>query len=117
MVLQMYQVGDEAVFVGRKGESMSASAKTNISENVTAMCEFVKILVQMIVDDRAAVVVVPVSGLGGHITCLEVRVNPDEIGKIIGKQGRTARSLRTIVAAAGMKQGQRFGVDIRETAL
>jgi len=43
-----------------------------------------------------------------------IQTNPLDIGKLIGKQGRTARSIRTIVGAAAMKAGRRFHVDIVE---
>ena len=48
-------------------------------------------------------------------TVLQLRVAPEDIGKVIGKQGRTARSLRTILSAASMKYQQRFALDIVET--
>lgn len=47
-------------------------------------------------------------------TVIRLRVAPSDIGKIIGKQGRTARSLRTILAAASMKLKHRFALDIVE---
>jgi predicted RNA-binding protein YlqC (UPF0109 family) len=47
-------------------------------------------------------------------TILQVRVAPQDIGKVIGKQGRTARSLRTILGAASMKLHHRFSLDIIE---
>ena len=47
-------------------------------------------------------------------TILQVRVAPQDIGKVIGKQGRTARSLRTILGAASMKLRHRFALDIIE---
>ena len=47
-------------------------------------------------------------------TILQVRVAPQDIGKVIGKQGRTARSLRTILGAASMKLHHRFALDIIE---
>jgi len=47
-------------------------------------------------------------------TVLRVRVAPQDIGKVIGKQGRTARSLRTILGAASMKLHHRFSLDILE---
>ena len=51
---------------------------------------------------------------GGQVTLLELRVAPSDLGKVIGKQGRTARSLRTLLVAAGMKLNQRFTLDILE---
>jgi predicted RNA-binding protein YlqC (UPF0109 family) len=50
----------------------------------------------------------------GDGTVLRLRVAPSDIGKVIGKQGRTARSLRTILAAASMKLKHRFALDIVE---
>jgi hypothetical protein len=47
-------------------------------------------------------------------TILQVCVAPQDIGKVIGKQGRTARSLRTILGAASMKMHHRFSLDILE---
>ncbi len=43
---------------------------------------------------------------------LELRVAPDDLGKVIGRQGRTARALRTVLAAAGAKRGRRVVVEI-----
>jgi predicted RNA-binding protein YlqC (UPF0109 family) len=48
-------------------------------------------------------------------TGLRLFVSPNDIGKVIGKQGRTARSLRTILSAASMKLHHRFSLDIVET--
>jgi uncharacterized protein len=50
----------------------------------------------------------------GEGTVLRLRVAASDIGKVIGKQGRTARSLRTILAAASMKLRHRFSLDIVE---
>lgn len=45
---------------------------------------------------------------------VELRVAKDDLGKIIGKQGRTARSLRTVLAAAAEKRGRRSRLEILE---
>ncbi len=50
----------------------------------------------------------------GDGTVLRLRVAASDVGKVIGKQGRTARSLRTILSAASMKQKHRFSLDIVE---
>ncbi len=49
-----------------------------------------------------------------EVTVLRLFVAPDDVGKVIGKQGRTARSLRTILSAASMKLQHRFALDIVE---
>jgi len=51
---------------------------------------------------------------GQQVTVLELRVAPSDLGKVIGKQGRTARSIRTILGAAGMKLKKRFTLEILE---
>jgi predicted RNA-binding protein YlqC (UPF0109 family) len=50
----------------------------------------------------------------GDGTLLRLRVAATDVGKVIGKQGRTARSLRTILSAASMKLKHRFTLDIVE---
>jgi predicted RNA-binding protein YlqC (UPF0109 family) len=50
----------------------------------------------------------------GENAVLELRVAPGDLGKVIGKQGRTARSMRTILGAAGMKLQKRFTLEILE---
>jgi predicted RNA-binding protein YlqC (UPF0109 family) len=51
---------------------------------------------------------------GEQVTVLELRVAPSDLGKVIGKQGRTARSIRTLLSAAGMKLNRRFTLEILE---
>ena len=51
---------------------------------------------------------------GEQVTVFELRVAPSDLGKVIGKQGRTARSMRTILGAAGMKLNRRFTLEILE---
>ena len=47
-------------------------------------------------------------------TTLRLYVAADDIGKVIGKQGRTARSLRTVLSAIGSKTGHRYTLDVLE---
>jgi len=51
---------------------------------------------------------------GEQVTVLELKVAASDLGKVIGKQGRTARSIRTILGAAGMKLNRRFTLEILE---
>ncbi|HCC58327.1 MAG TPA: RNA-binding protein [Solibacterales bacterium] len=51
---------------------------------------------------------------GEQTTVLELKVAPSDLGKVIGKQGRTARSIRTILGAASMKLNRRFTLEIIE---
>jgi len=50
----------------------------------------------------------------GDVTVLELRVAPTDLGKVIGKQGRTAKSIRTILGAASMKLKKRYTLEIVE---
>ncbi len=52
--------------------------------------------------------------VGEQTTVFELRVAPSDLGKVIGKQGRTARSIRTILSAAGTKLNRRFTLEILE---
>ncbi len=67
-------------------------------------------LVKGIVDNPDDVTVDLVSGRRGRT--LEVRVNPEDLGKVIGRSGRTAKALRTVVAAIG---GKGVRVDVVDT--
>jgi uncharacterized protein len=75
-----------------------------------------KILVEEIakalVDHPEAVEVKAVEG--EQVTVLELRVHPEDLGKVIGRQGRTAKSIRTLLGAAGMKLKKRFTLEILE---
>ena len=51
---------------------------------------------------------------GEKTTIIELRVAQEDLGKVIGKQGRTARAMRTIINAAGTKIGKRCVLEILE---
>jgi len=51
---------------------------------------------------------------GEQVTVLELRVDPEDLGKVIGRQGRTAKAIRTLLGAAGMKLKKRFTLEILE---
>jgi uncharacterized protein len=51
---------------------------------------------------------------GEQVTVLELRVHPDDLGKVIGRQGRTAKAIRTLLGAAGMKMQKRYTLEILE---
>lgn len=78
------------------------------------MRETVELIVKALVDDQAAVDVREVDR--GGLTLIEVRVAPTDMGKIIGKQGRTVRALRSLVNAVGIKRKRRLALEIVETA-
>ncbi len=76
------------------------------------MRELVEDIAKALVDLPEQVVVREVEG--EQTTVLELRVAPSDLGKVIGKQGRTARSIRTLLGAAGMKLNRRFTLEILE---
>jgi len=76
------------------------------------MRETVEMIVKALVDDAQAVDVREIEREGA--TRIEVRVAQTDMGKVIGKQGRTVRALRSVVYAAGLKQHRRFVLDIVE---
>ena len=68
-------------------------------------------LVKGIVDHPDDVRVVAASGARGEV--LEVHVNPEDLGRVIGRAGRTAKALRTLVTA--LADGRRVRVDVVDT--
>jgi predicted RNA-binding protein YlqC (UPF0109 family) len=74
--------------------------------------ELVETVCKSLVDNPEDVKVTQIDG--EQTTILELRVHQSDLGKVIGKQGRTARAIRTILAAAGMKQKRRFNLEIIE---
>lgn len=76
------------------------------------MKELVEMIAKALVDNPEQVSVTEVEG--EQTTVLELRVAPSDLGKVIGKQGRTARCIRTLLGAAGMKLKKRFVLEILE---
>lgn len=76
------------------------------------MKELVEHIAKALVDKPEDVSVTAIEGEQSVV--LELRVAPSDLGKVIGRQGRTARSLRTILNAAGMKLHKRFSLEILE---
>ena len=84
----------------------------NETASQNSVAELVREIAQALVDEPAAVQVESVSRDGN--TVLRLRVAPQDVGKVIGKQGRTARSVRTILGAVSMKLHRRYTLDILE---
>ncbi|MDU1053600.1 KH domain-containing protein [Clostridium baratii] len=74
------------------------------------MKELVEIIAKSLVDKSEDVSVTEV--LKEDSIILELRVNPDDMGKVIGKQGRIAKAIRTVVKAAAIKEEKRVVVEI-----
>jgi predicted RNA-binding protein YlqC (UPF0109 family) len=76
------------------------------------MRDTVEMIVKALVDEIDAVDVREIERDG--TTRIEVRVAQSDMGKVIGKQGRTVRALRSVVYAAGLKKHRRFVLDVVE---
>lgn len=76
------------------------------------MKELIEMIAKALVDSPDDVSVNAIEG--EQSTVLELKVAPNDLGKVIGKQGRTARAIRTILGAAGMKLRRRFTLEILE---
>ncbi len=74
------------------------------------MGELVKVIAQSLVDHPEEVTVTEVEATQSII--IELRVSPDDMGKVIGKQGRIAKAIRTVVKAAAIKDNKRVVVEI-----
>ncbi|MEC0241547.1 KH domain-containing protein [Paenibacillus dokdonensis] len=74
------------------------------------MEELVGVIAKALVDHPEDVTVKKVEK--DHLVVYELTVHPDDVGKVIGKQGRIAKALRTVVTSAAVKMDKRVTVDI-----
>ena len=77
------------------------------------MRDAIEMIVKALVDDSENVDIREVEQRNGA-TLIEVRVAPSDVGKIIGKQGKTIRALRSLARIAGARKNQRYQVEIVE---
>ncbi len=80
--------------------------------DMLAVDQLVREIARALVDEPDAVAVE--SDSRDENTVLRLKVAPQDVGKVIGKQGRTARSVRTILGAVSMKLHHRYTLDILE---
>lgn len=76
------------------------------------MKELIELIAKSLVDSPSEVMVKELEG--DQTTVLELRVAEGDLGKVIGRQGRTARAIRTILGASGLKLKKRFVLEILE---
>jgi predicted RNA-binding protein YlqC (UPF0109 family) len=76
------------------------------------MKDLIEYIARSLVDNPDAVTVTQIER--EKTTILELRVNGGDLGKVIGKNGRTARSMRTLLNAAAAREGKRAVLEIRE---
>jgi predicted RNA-binding protein YlqC (UPF0109 family) len=93
-------------------EAMQATAG---DDPISHMKNLVTEMARSLVDKPESVLVETISE--GDGTIIRLRVAQSDVGKVIGKQGRTARSMRTILSAASMKLKHRFSLDILEEGI
>jgi predicted RNA-binding protein YlqC (UPF0109 family) len=79
---------------------------------VNELKELIEYIVKALVDNPEKVEVKEIAGEKSII--YELKVGEGDLGKVIGKEGRTARAVRTIITAAAMKQGKRTVLEILE---
>lgn len=75
------------------------------------MRELVEVIAKALVDQPESVVVLESTNEAGELT-LELKVAPEDMGKIIGKQGRIAKSIRSVVKAAATRENIKVNVEI-----
>jgi uncharacterized protein len=97
------------------GTGRDAAVETQLQKETPSMAgikELIEDIAKALVDEPEQVVVRET--VGEQVTVFELRVAPGDLGKVIGKQGRTARSIRTLLGAASMKYNRRFNLEILE---
>ena len=76
------------------------------------MLELVTYIVTELVDDKSAVNITSAENDG--VETITIRVAEKDIGKVIGKQGKIAMSIRTLAKAVGIREGKRYNIDIED---
>lgn len=76
------------------------------------MQELVTYIVEQLVDDKNAVNIT--SSEENGVETITIRVAESDMGKVIGKQGKIAMSIRTLAKAVGIKNGKRYNIEIAD---
>ena len=76
------------------------------------MLELVTYIVEQLVDDKSAINITSEETNGVEV--ITIRVAEGDIGKVIGKQGKIAMSIRTLAKAVGIKNGKRYSIEIED---
>lgn len=93
---------------------MTENNNNVIAEAVRTATSLLDGIVRSLVDEPTAVEVHAITNEELTRTFLDLKVAPADVGKVIGKQGRTARAIRTVLAAVSMKLKHRFEFQICE---
>lgn len=76
------------------------------------MLDLVTYIVEQLVDDKSAINITSEENDGVEV--ITIRVAEGDIGKVIGKQGKIAMSIRTLAKAVGIKNGKRYSIEIED---
>lgn len=76
------------------------------------MLELVTYIVEQLVEDKSAINITSEQGDG--VETITIRVAENDIGKVIGKQGKIAMAIRSLAKAIGIKQGKRYNIEIAD---
>ena len=101
---------DPAALDTQRSDTAPSGASGPAAGRAPTAVAVLEYLASAIVDDPQAVHIEAEEGRGG--VTLRLHVAPDDMGKVIGKRGRVAQSMRTLVRAAGAREGIGVSVDI-----
>jgi|UniRef100_UPI00402A4E16 predicted RNA-binding protein YlqC (UPF0109 family) len=77
------------------------------------MVELTKYIVEQLVDDKSAIDITSSVDEAG-VETISIRVAEGDIGKVIGKQGKIAMSIRTLAKAVGIREGKKYNIEIQD---
>lgn len=77
------------------------------------MVELTKYIVEQLVDDKSAIDITSSIDEAG-VETISIRVAEGDIGKVIGKQGKIAMSIRTLAKAVGIREGKKYNIEIQD---
>jgi predicted RNA-binding protein YlqC (UPF0109 family) len=91
---------------------MSETMSRPLSESLSNMAQLIDYIARALADNPSQVQVSEVEGESSQHVLLELQVAPDDMGRIIGRGGRTANAMRTLVRVLAAKQGKRVTLEI-----
>jgi hypothetical protein len=103
-------------FQGRHAGFLSPQSLTQLdhpeggTQIMSSMKELVEYMAKAVVNDVDSVIVREIEG--SSATIFELSVTPDDMGRVIGKQGRVANAMRTLLRVAAVKEGKRVTLEI-----
>jgi predicted RNA-binding protein YlqC (UPF0109 family) len=102
----------EDAYIEAPGDAATGDASGEEGELAPTAVSVLDLLVTSLVDDPDAVRIDPIEQRGK--VRLEVRVGPDDMGRVIGKRGRVANAIRTVVRAAAVRDGVDVDIEFED---